>query len=51
MKKNLFALFFLMLAVFSFVSCGGDDDDNTVNGYEYVDLGLPSGTKWARCNV
>ena len=21
------------------------------NGFEYVDLGLPSGTKWARCNV
>lgn len=22
-----------------------------VNGFDYVDLGLPSGTKWARCNV
>ena len=21
------------------------------NGYEYVDLGLPSGLKWATCNV
>ena len=21
------------------------------NGYEYVDLGLPSGLKWAKCNV
>lgn len=21
------------------------------NGYEYVDLGLPSGTKWAKCNI
>ena len=21
------------------------------NGFEYVDLGLPSGTRWARCNV
>lgn len=21
------------------------------NGYEYVDLGLPSGTLWAKCNV
>lgn len=21
------------------------------NGYDYVDLGLPSGTKWATCNV
>ncbi len=23
----------------------------TLNGHEYVDLGLPSGTKWATCNV
>ena len=25
--------------------------NGTANGYEYVDLGLPSGTKWATCNV
>ena len=25
--------------------------ENTENGYEYVDLGLPSGLKWATCNV
>ena len=24
---------------------------DTYNGYEYVDLGLPSGLKWATCNV
>ena len=24
---------------------------NTINGYKYVDLGLPSGLKWATCNV
>ena len=24
---------------------------NTANGHEYVDLGLPSGTLWATCNV
>ncbi len=23
----------------------------TLNGYDWVDLGLPSGTKWATCNV
>lgn len=23
----------------------------TINGHEYVDLGLPSGIKWATCNV
>ena len=25
--------------------------DITHNGYEYVDLGLPSGLKWATCNI
>ena len=24
---------------------------NSINGHEYVDLGLPSGIKWATCNV
>jgi len=24
---------------------------NKINGHEYVDLGLPSGTLWAKCNV
>ena len=28
-----------------------DTPTNTENGYEYVDLGLPSGLKWATCNV
>lgn len=27
------------------------DKANTINGHEYVDLGLPSGTLWATCNV
>lgn len=27
------------------------DPDGYINGYGYVDLGLPSGTKWATCNV
>ena len=25
--------------------------NNQYNGYEYVDLGLPSGTLWAKCNL
>ena len=25
--------------------------DGNINGYEYVDLGLPSGLKWATCNI
>lgn len=27
------------------------DSDVNANGHEYVDLGLPSGTLWATCNV
>ncbi len=27
------------------------DVDGEINGHQYVDLGLPSGTKWATCNV
>ncbi len=27
------------------------DDGISINGYEYVDLGLPSGLKWATCNI
>ena len=26
-------------------------DELDFNGYEYVDLGLPSGTLWAKCNI
>ncbi len=29
----------------------GKDPEGTINGHEYVDLGLPSGLKWATCNV
>ena len=27
------------------------ESDGYINGHEYVDLGLPSGLKWATCNV
>ena len=27
------------------------DNDGSLNGHDYVDLGLPSGTLWATCNV
>ena len=27
------------------------EEENVINGHEYVDLGLPSGLKWATCNV
>ena len=29
----------------------GGNGGNSLNGHEYVDLGLPSGTLWATCNV
>ena len=46
----------------NFTSCSDDDDEKddkrnsknvrgTENGYAWVDLGLPSGLKWATCNV
>lgn len=44
----------------SFISCSSDQEDddkqqsqtsNKHNGHEYVDLGLPSGTLWATCNI
>lgn len=31
--------------------CDFEINSNTINGHEYVDLGLPSGLKWATCNV
>jgi hypothetical protein len=37
-----------LLMVFA-VSC--NNQKTTINGHDYVDLGLPSGTLWATCNV
>ena len=33
------------------VPCKVDEARGEINGHEYVDLGLPSGLKWATCNV
>ena len=50
MKKIL-----LLMAValpFVFISCNDDKDEPDIpDTHEYVDLGLPSGTLWATCNV
>ena len=39
----------------SFTTLGADTFEETIsgteNGHDYVDLGLPSGLKWATCNV
>ena len=56
MKKHfsISMCLFAVLALF-FVSCGesGKKSETVtqINGHEYVDLGLPSGIKWATCNV
>ena len=46
----------LMLMLALVVGCKPEEtnnggDDHILNGHEYVDLGLPSGTLWATCNV
>lgn len=51
---NLKTLFFFCATLLSIYSCSNDDaeniivePENTVNGHQYVDLGLKSGTLWA----
>lgn len=64
MQKSKMALASLMLAVTAMlaVGCtkpdepgnggnGGNIGSGTYNGHKFVDLGLPSGTLWATCNV
>lgn len=57
MKKQISLLWGLVAFISLFLlSCENKDAEPTVptdpyNGHEYVDLGLPSGLKWATCNV
>ena len=42
----------LFLITFVWNSCSEcTDKSGTIDGHDYVDLGLPSGTLWATCNV
>lgn len=43
----------LTMMAWTFVSVPGmvSAQSGTINGHEYMDLGLPSGLKWATCNV
>ena len=51
MKKSLL-LVVAIIFPFVFTSCGDDEDEpKNSKKHEYVDLGLPSGTLWATCNV
>ena len=53
MKKSLLMAAVAIIAAMSFSSCSKSDDDGGIKykGHEYVDLGLPSGLKWATCNI
>ena len=49
--RKLLILFGIALFAIGFVGCDKDDDDGD-GGFEIVvDLGLPSGTLWATCNL
>lgn len=41
----------MALLCFSLLPLSAEGQNGTINGYEYVDLGLLSGLKWATCNV
>ena len=59
-RKNTFISIFIVALTFAFGACSKDDENEAINNnektvysniHEYVDLGLPSGTLWATCNV
>ena len=46
------AAIILTIAIVCAAGCKKDNVGNgTYNGHDYIDLGLPSGTLWATCNV
>ena len=57
MNGTMKTMLAIMLMLVFAVSCNKPDepddggDSHELNGHEYVDLGLPSGTLWATCNV
>ena len=55
MNKSRFLILVVIVFVGAFLVSGVSNhafgQSGTLNGHEYVDLGLPSGTKWAACNV
>ena len=48
-KTIIISLFLLLFSPYSVKA--KQQKENIRNGHEYVDLGLPSGTLWATCNV
>ncbi|MBO5345387.1 MAG: hypothetical protein J6A44_00595 [Paludibacteraceae bacterium] len=54
MKRILTIIAVVAIGLVFFTSCESSIEENGVGkhkGHEYVDLGLPSGLKWATCNV
>ncbi|MBQ8721770.1 MAG: hypothetical protein IJY67_06465 [Paludibacteraceae bacterium] len=54
MKRILTIIAVVAIGLVFFTSCESSIEENGVgknNVHEYVDLGLPSGLKWATCNV
>ena len=49
MKRALKSMAVIVLMAVFAASCNKPDEPNY--GHEYVDLGLPSGTLWATCNI
>ncbi len=41
----------ILLLLIIVIGCSGSDESGIIRGHEWVDLGLPSGLKWATCNV
>lgn len=51
MKKTFTILVLVVIVSTIMFSCNRDDFDGKIEGHKYVDLGLPSGLKWATCNI
>lgn len=55
MRRIFFSVISLILCASIIISCDDDDDftsySGTISDHGFVDLGLPSGTLWATCNL
>ena len=50
-KWTIYAVVAILAVVVGVFMPGLETKSGTINGHEYVDLGLPSGLKWATCNI
>lgn len=49
--KNLLSTALTVGGIFFNMLCSAQSVDGKIGDHDYVDLGLPSGAKWATCNV